>query len=126
MYTLMTFIILVLSAVAFLTSLVAIDVSYKTNTPQQCPRLAAGLSVAFFIMAIDSVIHPVVIDMSMGKHLMWYGLGCGSLIMVILFNRAQIMRTRLMISLVKKRKARHANRNSVKDSNACGASQNMG
>lgn len=118
MMLLMTLSIIVLAVLALITSLVAIDVSFKTNTPQQCPRLAAGLSMAFLIMAFDALIHPGQIEMTTVKHVVWYFMIAGSLVMIMLYNRAQVMRTRLMINLVKKRKAR-ANRINTQASDAC-------
>lgn len=121
-----TSLVLLLSTVAFATSLIAIEVSFRTGAPQYCPRWAAGLSSAFFVLALDAVLYPEQFQLASPRHIAWFGVCAASLVMVILSNRAHIMRTKFMRNIAKRRREKNATRNAVKERNACFSGKSLG
>lgn len=107
-----------LSLAAFVSSLVAIEVSYRTVVSQHCPRWAAGLSFGFMILSFSEIISPQQLPEVTTRHISWFVVCLGAMIMVILSNRAHIMRTKLLRTLAKRRQEKNARRTSAKNGHA--------
>lgn len=83
----------VLSLMAFVASIVAIQVSKEHKWGQSCPILSAGLSLAYFFLNLDVAVlslDRVGFAESDVRHYSWYAVQLGSLGLIYLATRGAL------------------------------------